>query len=466
MSDNAPLATPGGYDYSQFIRSTDDTAGSKLDSVDENAETDDAVTRNNITTDQPSVVQAEKKAMFPMSNETPATSDKPLPARGVSFAPSLPPKDDAVDVHASPTSKAPASSTSPHISSSDAVDKQVYGEQPVWAQQQEATPQKQVKDVQEYLSTSDHDPQADFVIVFNLPQADAEQSAWQAAEVQYKDLKSRLSENGLSCIGVAGAKGKNVRLILVKAASERLLHAQAQQEKLADWIGSLRGTAVRHDPHVLRDFSQDPLIPSERLRLVNQMVAPAVRACPQVAYYFPPHDHRFNTHWLRSWTSSSTVLQIPEEQLVRIRDHFGSSIALYFEFLRYYFLSLVFPSFIGTITWLGGYHFSRLYSVLILLWSILALEGWKLRERQLAVRWNTYGISKRGTVRPDFKAEDVVTSPITGQKVPYSPWWRREAKIAATIPALVGFAALLAAVISTIFVVEGELQSGSSARAS
>lgn len=211
----------------------------------------------------------------------------------------------------------------------------------------------------------------------------------------------------------------------------------------------------------MRDFRAEPIRSAERTRFVNNAFERAThsdvikRPFPRLKYYFPPHDAEFNSAWLKNW--SSLKLRVTEEELGEIRDHFGDAVALYFQFLRGYFMALAIPSFIGITTWLGGFHFSRLYSVLLVLWSLIFVEGWKLRERQLSVRWGNYQVaSTHGKVRIGFKAEAKITSPVTGEEVPYSPWWRRELRVAASIPALLGFAALLAGIISVIFCVEGE----------
>jgi anoctamin-10 len=165
------------------------------------------------------------------------------------------------------------------------------------------------------------------------------------------------------------------------------------------------------------------------------------------------HNEVFNERWLQQW--SKAQISIPDSQLSDIRDNLGDGVALYFEFLRYYFKALAFPAFVGLSTWLGGHYFSKLYSFTLVVWSILFVESWRIQERKLSVRWGTYGISKDDvSLRPGFKTEGFVTSPITGQQVPYSPWWLRESRMLAGIPAVLGFAVGLAVVICCIFSVE------------
>lgn len=243
--------------------------------------------------------------------------------------------------------------------------------------------------------------------------------------------------------------------------------------RFSDWLRTLRTGACREDLGSPRDFQNEPLAPAERLRLVSKMLEDILYSNPQdveslqthkpfthAAAYFPLHDDRFNERWLKQW--SKAQLFIPDEQLSDIRDHFGDGIALYFEFLRFYFRALAFPAFTGLCTWFGGHYFSKLYSIGLVIWSVVFVESWSIRERQLAVRWGTLGISQDNIdLRPGFKPEQIITSPITGRKVPHSPWWKREGRMLAGLPALVAFALALATMICCIFSAEGE-QSGMS----
>lgn len=229
----------------------------------------------------------------------------------------------------------------------------------------------------------------------------------------------------------------------------------------------MRIGACREDLGSPRDFQQDPLAPAERARLVARLLENVLYANPQdvsslqahqpfhhAGEYFPLHDARFNERLLKQW--SQVQFFIPDSQLSDIRDHFGDGVALYFEFLRFYFRALAFPAFLGLCTWLGGHYFSKLYSIGLALWAIVFVESWRIRERQLGVRWGTQGISKDNIdLRPGFKPEEIVTSPITGQKVPHSPWYKREGRMLAGAPALIAFALGLAVTICCIFSVEG-----------
>lgn len=201
-----------------------------------------------------------------------------------------------------------------------------------------------------------------------------------------------------------------------------------------------------------------PFYPAERARHTATLLERALvdqkdpHPYPRLKSYFPPHDPAFNSRWLTQWSSFS--LQIPQEQLLAVRYHFGDAVAMYFEFLRFYFLALAAPAFFGLSTWLAGFFFSRLYSIILVLWSICFIEAWKLRERQLSVRWGTYGISQQPRVRIGWKPEQYITSAVTGERIANAKWYTRELRTLASVPVVFAFAAVLALVISFIFATE------------
>jgi hypothetical protein len=238
---------------------------------------------------------------------------------------------------------------------------------------------------------------------------------------------------------------------------------------------------VRPDPRNRRDFSSDPITPAERLRLTFRLITgprePSERAetpcagiIPQHAPFdrvksiFAPHDVKFNQNWISRWTSASHIRGIPREELNSIKDHLGESIAFYvrslcqrelaahlnaqYEFLRFYFIALVFPAGIGIATWASKSEFNPLYAGLLVLWSIIFIEAWTLRERRLAVRWGTYRCSDTGSPRTDFRPDHV------DDGRPAYTWYKREGRVLAAVPALLGFAAGLACLITVIYTTE------------
>jgi anoctamin-10 len=77
----------------------------------------------------------------------------------------------------------------------------------------------------------------------------------------------------------------------------------------------------------------------------------------------------------------------------------GEAIALYFSFLKFYFVALAFPAFLGTIWWATGSTYSPSYGVMMSIWAVVFVETWRIKERTLAVQWGTYGFEEVETLR-------------------------------------------------------------------
>lgn len=77
-----------------------------------------------------------------------------------------------------------------------------------------------------------------------------------------------------------------------------------------------------------------------------------------------------------------------------------------------------------------------------------------MKERKFAVRWGTVGVSNVDARRKEFKPRIVRKDPATGEDEEVFEWWRREIRIALSIPVMIFFAALLGAVLTTMFAVE------------
>ena len=93
---------------------------------------------------------------------------------------------------------------------------------------------------------------------------------------------------------------------------------------------------------------------------------------------------------------------------------------MYFAFMGMYCWCLIFPAVIGTVfqivVWATG-DFSHpllpFYCLFIGLWTIVMLEGWKRREKILAMEWGTFDFEDNETDRPQFKGA-IINSFIDG----------------------------------------------------
>ncbi|KAK4055391.1 hypothetical protein OIO90_003229 [Microbotryomycetes sp. JL221] len=335
--------------------------------------------------------------------------------------------------------------------------------------------------------TTPIEPRADLVIVFDhdhKPQLseskDQPSSNSSSVDQEYNNLLGALRDAGLHATGRSGHKRTKQVLIFVKASDERL-QAEVYREHMSDWLHGV--TSDRPAPKSPQDFSPDQLSPADRVRLVHSILttsrsgsAGSIKAStasgtvagiqpfdfPHVTSIFPPHDIEFNKQWLKKWSSRSQLV-IPHQELTDIRNHFGEKIGLYFAFLRTYFRACVVPATLGTIWYLLGLAFSPFYSIALVMWSIWFVENWRIKERKLAVEWNTFGVERVETERTQFKGIKTVIDPVTGVEHQHFPLSTRLLRQLASVPALFGFALALATLISIIYSIEtivGEVYDG------
>lgn len=176
-------------------------------------------------------------------------------------------------------------------------------------------------------------------------------------------------------------------------------------------------------------------------------------------FIFPLHNnHRDEALLLHL----SKCIFLTTEDLDMIRDLFGSKIAFYFAFLQTYLLYLAFPCMVGLIPWYIGSEYSLLFALFIGIWCTVFLEWWKIRQTDLALRWNIRGIDKLKTNRPQFQ-HDSETVDASGRILLHFSRRKRILRQLVVIPFVLVCALLLGALVAMIFVVEtfiGEVYDG------
>lgn len=345
---------------------------------------------------------------------------------------------------------------------------------------------------------------ADYVVVFDTSLREQE-----VMPNQYLELIKILKDAGLVVTARPGVKDSDTILVLVRATNTRLLQQIENQARL-DFIKGVHSPRANMQLETAADHPV-PLTPAERLYVVDQILTTSRDKSTEECKYagitpgrepFPfsslsdvrslkpwstqrnlstesktsllhmtssttkngfqlgPRTCRSSTRICISWTKSLRELtksqkfyQSEAYSSVLNNSHFGPNIAMYFAFLRAYFTALVPPSVLGFVTWASGGSFSPLYSFAIVLWSVLFVEWWRIRERIFAVRWGTYNASL-ATPRAQFKGTVEKIDPITGQKKKDQPWHVTELRQLFSVPVLIGAAIVLMICICGIFTTE------------
>ncbi|KAF9563437.1 hypothetical protein BGW38_008947, partial [Lunasporangiospora selenospora] len=155
--------------------------------------------------------------------------------------------------------------------------------------------------------------------------------------------------------------------------------------------------------------------------------------------------------WLKSW---STKWFVNQDDFASIRDHFGEKVAYYFEFLEFYFLWLILPTGLGVLVHFFGSSYSIFYSFCVILWSVVYIESWKRREKELAHRWGVKNVTRNESRRPAFKGDKIVRDPLTNELKPFFSPWKRWARKIAGLPVIIGGALVLSLLLTLVFVLE------------
>jgi len=254
----------------------------------------------------------------------------------------------------------------------------------------------------------------DYVVVYRFPPDDKAKAA-----ASFEKLVRNLSKVGLAT-EVRNGDDTSV-LIFVRMASDEHIFAEIYRSRVKDWIHGVRSAEPPKD--VRASIEQDPLTDAERLRIVYQLltnneneggagVRAKSRAWPFVESVFALHDHTFNKHWIKKW---STEYKVNDEDLDDIRNRFGAKVAFYFAFEQTYFTFLLAPAAFGVLAWLTLGSFSPVYAFFQCLWSVVFVEWWKHKERELSIRWGVRGVSAIESKRQEFRPTKEVEDPATGE---------------------------------------------------
>ncbi|KAI0863663.1 calcium-activated chloride channel-domain-containing protein [Xylaria cubensis] len=292
----------------------------------------------------------------------------------------------------------------------------------------------------------------DYVINYNIPSDKAE------AEAGFIQLVEVLTKVGLAS-EVRHGDNSSV-LVFVKVASNQYLTSQIYRERLQDWLYGVRASAPEKD--ITKAFENEPVTEAERLRLVYLLITkpkneggagitPKVGQWKDVISIFPLHDHSFNSTWIKAW---STKYFLDEEDLDRIRNKFGESVAFYFAFLQSYFAFQFAPAAFGVGAWLILGRYSWLYAFANSLWSVVFFEWWKKKEVDLAVQWGVRNVSRIQHARTQFQWDHEAPDPVTGELVKYYPPTKRLQTQLLQIPFALACVSVLGALYIFCFGVE------------
>jgi anoctamin-10 len=180
-------------------------------------------------------------------------------------------------------------------------------------------------------------------------------------------------------------------------------------------------------------------------------IANGAKKWPRVKSVFTLHDRQFNHEWITSWTKRQLGFNITANELEVVKNQFGEAVALYYSFLSSYAMALVFPTLIGVAFWGFEQPYNPIYSIFVVIWSVVFVEWWRIRERKLAVRWGTRGAIKVEKLRVEFHPVRKMDDDDADAGF---PWYKREIRVLTSLPVIGASAVILAILLTGIFVVE------------
>lgn len=179
-------------------------------------------------------------------------------------------------------------------------------------------------------------------------------------------------------------------------------------------------------------------------------ITPGFPPWENVTSIFPLHNPVANRALL---AHLSTRVFLDLSDLDQIRNLWGAKVAFYFAFIQTYFRSLAFPCAAGLFAWAFLPKYSLGFALLIGVWCTVFLEYWKIKQADLAIRWDVRGVTSLKLDRPQFHYEkEVVDSAGRVQRV--FPRWKRIVRQLVVIPFVLVSTIILGALITCVFFIE------------
>ncbi|CAO3668007.1 unnamed protein product [Rhizopus stolonifer] len=303
----------------------------------------------------------------------------------------------------------------------------------------------------------------DYVVQFKYPvthvSKEKNTTALSRQELEQKvtdsisDITTRLTSVGLR-YQIRPGKEPTSLLLLISSPIQPIKRAY-RQERVRDFLLGVRVDDIE-DVSDIQTFQE--LTESERLRLVYEIMTHpkeeggagiSTETDEYIEAILPLHNDEFNHNWLKSWT---TKWLIQDDDLLSIRNHFGEKIAYYFAFLQNYFLWLSAPSFLGIFVYLTHSNTLALwYSLAMILWSLVFLEVWKRKEKELAIQWGVRNYSKNEKRRTEFKGDTWVKDQVTEEDTPEVSAYRLLGRRLVALPGVAVGAVFLSLIVGFVF---------------
>lgn len=206
-----------------------------------------------------------------------------------------------------------------------------------------------------------------------------------------------------------------------------------------------------------------PGLPDSHTMLHRDNIWQKLGAAGVVVDTVPLHNPGQLKELSEAWYCGNQLAQ----PLDSVNAYFGGSVAFYFSFLDFYTWSLLPPALLGlSITYFSGEVQKEMeeslsgsgatsleddsavsghmvQAVFSMIWSTVVMELWKRRSSTLSYRWGTLHLAERfAEPRPGFHG-DIGVNPVTGRVEPLFPGWKRDLRMALSVPVVGMFLGLV-----------------------
>jgi hypothetical protein len=250
--------------------------------------------------------------------------------------------------------------------------------------------------------------------------------------------------------------GENGTLLVFVKVDDSALFKQLKSSILKKYLYGLT-SEIEDDDQIINNLSE-----TEKLNAVNALltypaseggigITPGTGSWEFVDTITPIYDYKATENLF--WKLVKKPL-IGEADIQTIKELAGEEVALYFGFVRFYFLWLGIPTVLGLICKPLFGDFSLVFTVLNSLWAIAFINAWKKKEQIYAAAWETKGSSKVEVKRAEFRGESEDIDLITGARTPHYPAEKRTLKKILFIPVAIFGGSLLLSYQLFCFAVE------------
>lgn len=136
---------------------------------------------------------------------------------------------------------------------------------------------------------------------------------------------------------------------------------------------------------LLEEF--DETSDSERLRIVYEYLVSTIKILKKnsIVESIQPINFDKDDELLKSMMK----VNLGENEIMKLESKFGSKVAFYFSFLKTYLNWLLFPATIGLLNFsvFGNTKYSNVYSVILIVWSILFFHCWTKKQANYSNLW-------------------------------------------------------------------------------